>query len=61
MSSFFFNESNPFFFFFYKNISEFFLKKEYIHKIDLCELVLVKCVMYVQHIIHIMQKGYIGY
>ena len=51
----------PFFFFFYKNRSEFFLKKEYIHKIDLYELVLVKCVMYVQHIIHIMHKGYIGH
>ena len=50
-----------FFFFFYKNRSEFFLKKEYIHKIDLYELVLVKCVMYVQHTIHIMQKRYIGY
>ena len=44
------------FFYLQKQILIFFLKRGYIHQIDLCELVLVKCVMYVQHIIHIMQK-----
>ena len=54
---------NQIIFFFFnsqKHIWIFFLKRRgYIHKINLFELMLVKCVSNMQHIIHIMQKGYI--
>ena len=58
-----FNKSNLFFFLIHKNISELKKKKKrgYIHKINLFELRLVKCLSYVQHIIHIMHKGYISH
>ena len=42
------------------NISKFFQKRGWIHKIDLCDFVWLR-VSCMQHIIHIMHKGYIGH